>query len=78
MYWAEALADQAEDLELQAVFSKLAKDLSDNEAVIVNELNEVQGKSMDIGGYYNPNDDLGSKAMRPSTTLNRIIDGFQV
>jgi isocitrate dehydrogenase len=78
MYWAEALADQTEDLELQAVFSKLAKDLSENEALIVNELNEVQGKSMDIGGYYNPNDDLGSKAMRPSKTLNRIIDGFQV
>jgi isocitrate dehydrogenase len=78
MYWAEALADQTEDLELQAVFSKLAKDLSKNEALIVNELNEVQGKSMDIGGYYKPNDDLGSKAMRPSKTLNRIIDGFQV
>jgi isocitrate dehydrogenase len=78
MYWAEALADQTEDLELQAVFSKLAKDLSKNEALIVNELNEAQGKSMDIGGYYNPNDDLGSKAMRPSKTLNRIIDGFQV
>jgi isocitrate dehydrogenase len=78
MYWAEALADQTEDLELQAVFSKLAKDLSENEALIVNELNEAQGKSMDIGGYYNPNDDLGSKAMRPSKTLNRIIDGFQV
>ena len=74
MYWAEALADQTEDLELQAVFSKLAKDLSKNEALIVNELNEAQGKSMDIGGYYNPNDDLGSKAMRPSKTLNRIID----
>ena len=78
MYWAEALADQTEDLELQAVFSKLAKDLSENEALIVNEMNEVQGKSMDIGGYYKPNDDLGSKAMRPSKTLNRIIDGFQV
>jgi isocitrate dehydrogenase len=78
MYWAEALADQTEDLELQAVFSKLAKDLSKNEALIVNELNEAQGKSMDLGGYYNPNDDLGSKAMRPSKTLNRIIDGFQV
>jgi isocitrate dehydrogenase len=78
MYWAEALAEQTEDLELQAVFSKLAKDLSENEALIVNELNEVQGKSMDIGGYYKPNDDLGSKAMRPSKTLNRIIDGFQV
>ena len=78
MYWAEALDDQTEDLELQAVFSKLAKDLSENEALIVNELNEAQGKSMDIGGYYNPNDDLGSKAMRPSKTLNRIIDGFQV
>lgn len=78
MYWAEALADQTEDLELQAVFSKLAKDLSENETLIVNELNEVQGKSMDIGGYYKPNDDLGSKAMRPSKTLNRIIDGFQV
>ena len=78
MYWAEALADQTEDLELQAVFSKLAKDLSKNEALIVNELNEAQGKSMDIGGYYNPNDDLGSKAMRTSKTLNRIIDGFQV
>ena len=78
MYWAEALADQTEDLELQAVFSKLAKDLSKNEALIVNELNEAQGKSMDIGGYYKPNDHPGSKAMRPSKTLNRIIDGFQV
>ena len=78
MYWAEALAKQTEDTELQAAFAQLAKDLSDNEEIIIDELNSVQGQSMDIGGYYNPNDDLGSKAMRPSKTLNRVIDGFQV
>ena len=78
MYWAEALAKQTEDTELQAAFAQLAKDLSDNEEIIIDELDSVQGQSMDIGGYYNPNDDLGSKAMRPSKTLNRVIDGFQV
>lgn len=78
MYWAEALAEQTEDTELQDAFAQLAKDLSDNEEIILDELNRVQGQSMNIGGYYNPNDDLGSKAMRPSKTLNRIIDGFQV
>lgn len=73
LYWAQALAEQTEDGELQAKFSKLAKQLADNEAKIVAELNEVQGKPVDIGGYYHPNAELASKAMRPSATLNEAL-----
>ncbi|WP_313552156.1 NADP-dependent isocitrate dehydrogenase [Pseudomonas sp.] len=73
LYWAQALAEQTEDGELQAKFSKLAKQLADNEAKIVAELNEVQGKPVDIGGYYHPSAELASKAMRPSATLNEAL-----
>jgi isocitrate dehydrogenase len=73
-YWAQALAAQDDDAELKAVFSPLAQQLADNEAVIVTELNEVQGKPVDIGGYYRPDRELTAKVMRPSTTLNAIID----
>ncbi|MBT8128556.1 MAG: NADP-dependent isocitrate dehydrogenase [Gammaproteobacteria bacterium] len=73
-YWAQALAEQNEDAELKAVFSPLAQQLADNEAVIVTELNEVQGKPVDIGGYYRPDRELTAQVMRPSTTLNAIID----
>jgi len=76
MYWAEALAKQSKDAELQKRFSKLADELKENENIIADELLKVQGKSMDIGGYYLPDDKLASQAMRPSETLNRIIDSF--
>lgn len=73
LYWAQALAAQTEDTALQAQFGELAKTLADNEATIVAELNAVQGKPVDIGGYYAPNPELTSKAMRPSNTLNAAI-----
>jgi len=73
LYWAQALAAQTEDAALQAQFSTLAKTLTENEATIVAELNAVQGKPVDIGGYYSANPELVSKAMRPSATLNAAI-----
>ncbi|MFC6339819.1 NADP-dependent isocitrate dehydrogenase [Pseudomonas sp. CCM 7891] len=73
LYWAQALAAQTEDTALQAQFDTLAKTLAANEATIVAELNAVQGKAVDIGGYYAPNPELTSKAMRPSNTLNAAI-----
>jgi isocitrate dehydrogenase len=74
LYWAEALAAQTEDAALQAQFAGVAKALAENEAKIVDELAAAQGKPADIGGYYRPNVDLTSKAMRPSATLNQIVD----
>ncbi|MDB5981065.1 MAG: icd [Pseudomonas sp.] len=76
LYWAQALAAQTDDTALQAQFSQLAETLSDNEATIVAELNAVQGKPVDIGGYYYPNPELTSKAMRPSATLNAAISAL--
>ncbi|MBC6903999.1 NADP-dependent isocitrate dehydrogenase [Saccharophagus sp. K07] len=73
MYWAQALAEQNDDAELKARFSKTAEALTSQEQTIVAELNGVQGKSVDIGGYYRPVFELASKAMRPSATLNQII-----
>jgi len=73
LYWAEALAAQTKDAELQARFAPLAKALQENEAKINEELIGAQGKPQDIGGYYNPNDELASKAMRPSATLNDTL-----
>ncbi len=75
LYWARALAGSS-DADLRAYFAPVAKALAENETKIVAELIAVQGKPMDIGGYYLPNDDLASKAMRPSATLNAIIDGL--
>jgi len=75
LYWAQALA-QSNDDELRAYFAPVAKALSDQEAKIVAELVDVQGQPMDVGGYYMPDDELASKAMRPSTTLNAIIDSL--
>jgi isocitrate dehydrogenase len=74
MYWARALADQAKDEELQETFSGVASELEANESKIVGELNGVQGKPVEIGGYYHPDAALMSKAMRPSATLNAVID----
>ncbi|KQZ83607.1 MULTISPECIES: NADP-dependent isocitrate dehydrogenase [unclassified Pseudomonas] len=73
LYWAQALAAQTEDTALQAQFATLAKTLTENEATIVAELNAVQGKPVDIGGYYHASAELISKAMRPSATLNAAI-----
>ena len=73
LYWAQALAEQSEDAALQAQFAPLAKTLAENEATIVAELNAVQGKAVDIGGYYHANAELTRKAMRPSETLNAAI-----
>ncbi|MBY0417307.1 MAG: NADP-dependent isocitrate dehydrogenase, partial [Pararheinheimera sp.] len=72
-YWAEALAAQSKDSALAAQFAPLAKALAENEANIVQELNSVQGKAVDIGGYYKPDDVLASKAMRPSDTFNQAL-----
>jgi isocitrate dehydrogenase len=76
MYWAQALAEQSEDADLQAKFSEVAKALTENEAKIVSELNNAQGSAQNIGGYYKQVTALTSKAMRPSTTLNTIIDSI--
>lgn len=73
LYWAQALAAQNDDAALQARFAPLAKALSENEATIVAELNAVQGKPAEIGGYYYPDAELTSKVMRPSQTLNSAI-----
>ena len=76
LYWAQALAEQNENEELKAVFAPVAQQLAESEAKIVAELNEVQGKPVDIGGYYHPDKELVSKVMRPSATLNAMIDGL--
>ncbi len=76
LYWAEALAKQTQDPELQARFAGVAKQLGDNEDKIVQELNDAQGHPVDIGGYYLPNDDMTAKCMRPSATLNAIVDAL--
>ncbi len=76
MYWAEALAEQTKDKELQARFAKVAKQLQENEAKINEELIGAQGKPQDIGGYYQPDPVKTEKAMRPSATLNSIIDSI--
>jgi len=77
MYWAQELAAQTEDKELQAKFAGLAKSLTDNEQKIVDELKAVQGKPVDIGGYYKPSEDLVQKVMRPSATFNAILNAAQ-
>ncbi|RUO36637.1 NADP-dependent isocitrate dehydrogenase [Aliidiomarina sanyensis] len=73
MYWAEALAAQDTDADLKARFAPLAKKLGQNEQAIVDELNRVQGVAVEIGGYYQPNSDLVSKAMRPCQLLNEAL-----
>ncbi len=73
LYWAQALAAQNEDAALQAQFSPLASTLTENEATIVAELNAVQGKAVDIGGYYQANPELTRQVMRPSQVFNAAI-----
>ncbi|MEM6514953.1 MAG: NADP-dependent isocitrate dehydrogenase [Bacteroidota bacterium] len=74
MFWAEALANQTADLELKHEFTEVFKQLQAHEPSIAEELIEIQGKPMDIGGYYEPNEALASKAMRPSETFNKILN----
>ena len=76
LYWAEALANQTQDPELQARFTEVAQQLAANQDKIVQELNDAQGPPVDIGGYYLPNDEMTAKAMRPSATLNAIVDSI--
>lgn len=75
-YWADALAKQTKAPALAAKFAPVAKALKENEAKIMEELMAVEGKAQDIGGYYHPNDAKAEAAMRPSKTLNAIIDGI--
>ncbi len=76
LYWSQALAAQSKDKEVQARFAPLAKALTDNEAKINEELIAAQGKPVDMGGYYHPDFEKTSKAMRPSPTLNAALDAI--
>jgi len=76
MYWAKELANQTADAELQAKFTPIADSLTKNEAKIMEELNAVQGEAIDIEGYYSPNPTKAIESMRPSGTLNEIIDSI--
>ena len=74
--WASALADQDDDSGMKARFAPIAASLADNEGKITEELLAAQGESVDIGGYYRPDDAKCAAAMRPSATLNAIIDSI--
>lgn len=76
MYWAEGLANQNKNTELKIAFSKIANELKANENKIVSELKEIQGNSLKIGGYYQPNDNLATSAMRPNSTFNTILESL--
>ena len=76
LYWAQMLGRQTRDTELQARFSEVARQMEENEETIIQELIEAQGQAMDIGGYYRPDDEMSARAMRPSATLNAILDAM--
>ena len=76
LYWAQALAGQTEDTEIQSRFSGLAKELEEKENIIIEELNSAQGKELDLGGYYDPDEKKVTEAMRPSATLNALFPEF--
>jgi isocitrate dehydrogenase len=73
MYWAQALAAQSQDAELKAIFTPIAAELTVNEEKIVAELNAVQGKPVDVGGYYLPDDAKANAVLRPSPTFNAVL-----
>lgn len=77
LYWAQALAEQNEDAELKSKFTPLAEKLTSGEATIVNELNAVQGKPANIGGYFRPDAKLTEKVMRPSQTFNTALESIR-
>jgi isocitrate dehydrogenase len=74
LYWAQALTNQSKDESLKTQFASVAKELEENETRITEELLSAQGKAVDIGGYYLPDPEKASRAMRPSSTFNKIID----
>ena len=76
LYWAEALAKQTQDTELQSRFAEVAKQMAANEDDILQEMIDAQGHPVDIGGYFHPSQAMSAAAMRPSATLNAIIDGI--
>lgn len=76
-YWAQALAAQDDDTELKSAFAAVAQSFADNEEKIIAELAAVQGKDADIGGYYRPDPQLAEKVMRPSATLNGLVEGIR-
>lgn len=76
MYWAQELASQTTDKDLKASFESAAEQMAANEDKIIQELNDAQGSAVDIGGYYQPDFDKASSAMRPSATLNQILDSI--
>ena len=76
LYWAQALANQDKDAELKAKFTEVAQQMEADADKILQELIDCQGQPMEIGGYYIPDDNMAAKAMRPSTTLNAIIDAI--
>ena len=76
LFWAQALAGQTEDTEIQSRFSGLAKELEEKENIIIEELNSAQGKKLDLGGYYDPDEKKVTEAMRPSATLNALFSAF--
>ncbi|MDK4687572.1 NADP-dependent isocitrate dehydrogenase, partial [Kingella kingae] len=76
LYWAQALAAQSTDADLQKTFAPVAEKLAAQEAQILAELAAGAGKAVDIGGYYAPNAELTAKAMRPSVSLNAVIDAL--
>jgi len=76
MYWAEALAEQTKDQELQSAFAEIATELAKNESTISSELLAAQGEPVDIGGYYDPDKEKANQAMRPSETFNNILKGL--
>jgi len=76
MYWAESLAEQTSDTEISAKFTPIAKAMLENEAKINEELIAAQGRPQDVGGYYHPNSEKTYAAMRPSATLNAIVNGI--
>jgi isocitrate dehydrogenase len=78
MYWAQSLAEQTKDTQLQARFAKLAQELKENEDKITNELLAAQGKPVDLGGYYKPKFESATRAMRPSATFNAAIESLAV
>ena len=76
LYWAQSLAAQEKDKEVQGRFARVAKELGGQEAKIIEEMTNAQGRPTDIGGYYRPDAEKTTRAMRPSATLNRIIDAM--
>ncbi|OCK42415.1 isocitrate dehydrogenase, NADP-dependent [Tenacibaculum soleae] len=75
-YWAQALANQDKDADLKAQFTPIAEKMTANETTIVNELNSAQGKAVNIGGYYEPTDELADAIMKSSNTLNTILQSI--